>query len=118
MWSKGQKFETGVLIMLYLAWIMSDTILSTLHTLLYKKGEIQMAEKHEKRFSISLAILEMQIKTRYNFLPSDWHTQTHAQRGVTCSVGKGVEKTGTAYVIGSSVIWYIFVETVICQFVS
>lgn len=50
---------------------MSDTILSTLHTLLYKKGEIQMAEKHEKRFSISLAILEMQIKTRYNFLPSD-----------------------------------------------
>lgn len=74
-----------------------------------------MAEKHEKRFSISLAILEMQIKTRHNFLPSDWHTWTHAQRCVTCSVGKGVEKMGTPYVIGRSMIWYIFVETVICQ---
>lgn len=74
----SDKFVKGIII-LY-TWIMSDVSLNTLHTLLSKKGGMETVEKHEKRFSISLAILEMQIKTRYNFLPSDWHTHRHTHR--------------------------------------
>lgn len=48
--------------MLYIAWIISDIILSTYITIL--KGEIQMVEKHGKNFSVSLVIGEMQMKTR------------------------------------------------------
>ena len=57
----------------------------------FSKEDIQMAQRHMKRCSVSLAIREMQIKTtmRYHFIPVRISIINKQQR---TSVGEGVEK--------------------------
>ena len=63
------------------------------------KEGIQMAKKHMKRFSVSLIIKEMQIKTtiRYHLMPVRMAAIKSLQ---TLNAGEGVEKKKPSYTIG------------------
>ena len=65
------------------------------------KEGIQMAKKHMKRFSISLIIREMQIKTtmRYHLIPVKWLLSKSLQ---TINAGEGVEKKEPSYAVGGN----------------
>ena len=60
----------------------------------FSKEGMQMANKHMKRFSASLSIREMQIKTtkRYHLMPV---RMSAIKKFTKINAGEGVEKKGT-----------------------
>ena len=67
----------------------------------FSKEDIQMANNHMKRFSISLIIREMQIKTtmRHHLIPVRMAAIKSLQ---TINAGEGVEKRETSYTVGGN----------------
>ena len=67
----------------------------------FSKEDIQMANNYMKRFSISLIIREMQIKTtmRHHLIPVRMAAIKSLQ---TINAGEGVEKRETSYTVGGN----------------
>ena len=67
----------------------------------FSKEDIQMANKHMKRCSTSLIIIEMQIKTtmRYHFMPARMAAIQSLQ---AITAGQGMEKREPSYTVGGN----------------
>ena len=67
----------------------------------FSKEDIQMANKHMKRYSPALIIREMQIKTtmRYHFTPVRIAV---IQKSTRISAGEGMEKREPSYTVGEN----------------
>ena len=67
----------------------------------FSKEDIQMANKHIKRCSISLTIKEMQIKTTM-MSHLTWSERMLSKNLQTINAGEGVEKKEPSYTVGGN----------------
>ena len=71
----------------------------------FSKEDIQMVKKHMKRCSISVIIIDIQIKTtmRYHYTQVEMAIIKNLQ---TISAGEGLEKREPSYTVGGNENWY------------
>ena len=71
----------------------------------FSKEDIQMANKHMKRCSISLIIRKMQIKTTMRYHLTQVR-MTMSKSLQTINAGEGMEKKEPSYTFGGDANWY------------